>query len=74
MSTQKPHEHQTEQDHDKVLEDSFPASDPPANSGVTGAEPPANTSEIPTGRPTSDRSGAETAAGRDQSSSGTGKK
>ena len=28
----------TEREQDKTLEDSFPASDPPANSGVTGAE------------------------------------
>ena len=27
-------------DQDKILKDSFPASDAPANSGVTGAEPP----------------------------------
>jgi hypothetical protein len=52
---------------DKALEDTFPASDPPANSGVTGAERPAKPShersieEKPTGTPTSDRHGTETA-------------
>ena len=28
-----------EDDQDKTLKDTFPASDPPANSGITGAEP-----------------------------------
>ena len=52
---------------DKTLEDSFPASDPPANSGVTGAERPSKPSdqrdieEMPTGTPTSDRHATETA-------------
>jgi hypothetical protein len=50
---------------DKNLEDTFPASDPPANSGVTGAEPPASSQQKdgdkPTGRPTSDRHATETA-------------
>jgi hypothetical protein len=60
MSTQ-------ERARDKTLEDSFPASDPPANSGVTGAERPDKPSderdveEVPTGLPTSDRHGSETA-------------
>jgi hypothetical protein len=57
----------TEREQDKALEDSFPASDPPANSGVTGPEAadrsgdqrPAE--EIPTGTPTSDRHATETA-------------
>jgi hypothetical protein len=55
------------QTQDKTLEDTFPASDPPANSGITGAETPdkpsneRNTEEIPTGRPTSDRHATETA-------------
>ena len=58
---------QSEPKQDKALQDTFPASDPPANSGITGAEEttkptqPANTEEIPTGRPTSDRYGTETA-------------
>jgi hypothetical protein len=53
--------------HDKTLEDSFPASDPPASSGTTGAETPEKPSsdrdqdEVPTGLPNSDRHGAETA-------------
>ena len=60
MSEQKPS--QTEREQDKTLEDTFPASDAPANSGVTGAEPPEpNTDAIPTGTPTSDRHGTETA-------------
>jgi hypothetical protein len=56
----------TDRVQDKALEDTFPASDPPANSGVTGAEPSARPQqrkdeEAPTGRPTSDRHEAETA-------------
>ncbi|HEX2942538.1 MAG TPA: hypothetical protein VHO91_15915 [Rhodopila sp.] len=52
---------------DKTIEDTFPASDPPANSGVTGAGVPdkpsaeRNEQERPTGRPTSDRHATETA-------------
>jgi hypothetical protein len=53
---------------DKTLEDTFPASDPPANSGITGAEAPRpppqqqrKDGDSPTGRPTSDRHDAETA-------------
>ncbi len=52
---------------DKALEDTFPASDPPANSGITGAEGPAKPTQHrdveaePTGVPTSDRYAAETA-------------
>jgi hypothetical protein len=50
---------------DKTLEDTFPASDPPANSGITGAEPSApqqrKDKDAPTGRPTSDRHETETA-------------
>ncbi len=55
------------QSHDKTLEDSIPASDPPANTGITGAEPidkpPAEQGieEVPTGTPTSDRHATETA-------------
>jgi hypothetical protein len=61
----------SDQDQDKALEDTFPASDPPANSGITGAEPPAKppqqrtTEEQPTGMPTSDRHGTETAHQRE---------
>ncbi len=54
--------------HDKTLEDSFPASDPPASTGVTGpaGSPDKHPSgrdqdEIPTGLPTSDRHATETA-------------
>jgi hypothetical protein len=63
MSEQKP----SERAHDKTLADSFPASDPPANSGITGADPVDKASgdrdvqEKPTGTPTSDRHAAETA-------------
>jgi hypothetical protein len=51
---------------DKALEDSFPASDPPATSGVTGSERPDKPSHVrtieekPTGTPTADRHGTET--------------
>lgn len=57
----------SQSDHDKVLEDSFPASDPPAKSGITSAEPPDKDSgqrtmdERPTGLPNSDRHAVETA-------------
>jgi hypothetical protein len=63
----KPHEHRSDREQDKVLEDSFPASDPPANAGVTGADAPGVASserlieERPTGLPTPDRHCAETA-------------
>lgn len=57
---------------DKALQDTFPASDPPANSGITGPEggsdrsapKPSHTRPIeerPTGTPTSDRHATETA-------------
>ena len=52
---------------DKALKDTFPASDPPASSGITGAEKPGTSpkrrrvDEIPTGTPTSDRHATETA-------------
>lgn len=64
---QKTHDYRDENQQDKVIEDTFPASDPPANSGVTGAEPPAGSSAErddsakPTGTPTSDRHAMETA-------------
>jgi hypothetical protein len=57
----------SDRDQDKSLEDTFPASDPPANSGITGAESAAKPSrqrkdaDRPTGGPTSDRHAAETA-------------
>jgi hypothetical protein len=60
-----------ERNQDKALEDSFPASDPPANSGITGAEKPdkpphkRNVEEQPTGTPTSDRHATETAHQRE---------
>jgi hypothetical protein len=57
----------SERGRDKTLADSFPASDPPANSGITGAgkpdQPPhqRGIDERPTGTPTSDRHATETA-------------
>ena len=56
---------------DKALKDTFPASDPPASSEITGGERPAKTThrrpvdEIPTGTPTSDRHATETAHHRE---------
>jgi len=58
--------------HDSTVEDSFPASDPPAHSGITGPRnsrqqpvrrPPheRGDDQRPTGHPTSDRHGMETA-------------
>jgi hypothetical protein len=49
---------------DRTVEAGFPASDPPAASGITGADTPSDQRDvdaIPTGYPTSDRHGAETA-------------
>jgi hypothetical protein len=57
----------SERSRDKTLADSFPASDPPASGGITGAgkpDKPPHQREIherPTGTPTSDRHAAETA-------------
>lgn len=61
----------SERRYDKTVADTFPASDPPANSGITGAEPPARQEKAPTdeygnearptGGPTSDRHATETA-------------
>jgi hypothetical protein len=62
-----------EEGHDKAVEDSFPASDPPASSGIVGPRvtphepesakaPRERTSESrPKGTPTDDRHAAETA-------------
>lgn len=65
----------SERGYDKTVADSFPASDPPANSGITGAEPAKrgtgekaerkrspeqDTAARPTGTPTSDRHATET--------------
>jgi hypothetical protein len=56
-----------DRDRDKTLDDSFPASDPPANAGTTGVGAPDRPShargieERPTGTPTSDRHATETA-------------
>ena len=63
MPDQKP----AERAHDDALADSFPASDPPASSGIAGpgeSDKPAHqrdTADKPTGTPTSDRHAAETA-------------
>ena len=57
----------SERKEDKTLEDSFPASDPPARSGITGDDRPEKPSderdieERPTGTPNSDRHASETA-------------
>jgi hypothetical protein len=75
MASERPRQRgKSEQCVDSTVEDSFPASDPPSYSGVTGAGGPANRSgklreateergdnARPTGTPTSDRHAAETA-------------
>jgi hypothetical protein len=61
------HTERSERARDDTLKDSFPASDPPAQSGITGSEPPdkpaedRSEEERPTGLPTSDRHATETA-------------
>ena len=56
---------------DKAVEDTFPASDPPARSGITGAEGAAQSrnagseEDEPKGSPTSDRHATETAHHRE---------
>jgi len=63
------HREHREKGHDVAVEDSFPASDPPANTGIVGprSDAPRKAShrrddeERPTGTPTSDRHAAETA-------------
>ncbi len=64
---------QADRHQDQTVEDSFPASDPPANTGITGPggkdqksterRPPHDRGddERPTGTPTSDRHATETA-------------
>jgi hypothetical protein len=70
----------SENKQDKMLEDTFPASDPPANSGITGAERPDKESrnrehdERPTGTPTSDRHATETAHQWEDESNSSSKK
>ena len=64
MPSQRP-EKKTDEDLDRTSADSFPASDPPAHSGITGPGKPASgphrsDEERPTGTPTSDRHGQET--------------
>lgn len=56
-------ETKNEQARDKTVADTFPASDAPANSGITGAEGAQQdgTESQPTGQPVSDRSDVETA-------------
>ena len=63
----------TDKAHDRTVEESFPASDPPSNTGITGPtgdrKPEANRrdprerreDERPKGRPTSDRHATQTA-------------
>jgi len=58
---------------DKASEDSFPASDPPANTGITGPGAGKSGSDqeaTPTGRPTSDRYATETAHQREDEEKG----
>jgi len=68
MSAEHP-DRKADREHDQALEDTFPASDSPANSGITGPEEPDPaakkpiTVEQPTGTPTSDRHEGETAQG-----------
>jgi len=57
---------------DRASKDSFPASDPPSRSGITGAGRPAkrpsrdrDADAKPTGTPTSDRHATETAHQRE---------
>ena len=65
--TAKPHHEKLDEAQDRTMEDSFPASDPPANTGIVGPDStdkpsdPPDTAAIPTGTPTSDRHAAETA-------------
>ena len=66
MTNKEQHEKHDEKQ-DRAVEDSFPASDPPANSGITGPDPadaPSHERDVdavPTGTPTSDRHATETA-------------
>jgi hypothetical protein len=66
MATSQQHD-KKDSAQDRAVEDSFPASDPPANTGITGPEPSNQPSHKrpadarPTGTPTSDRHAAETA-------------
>lgn len=60
----------SERGYDKTVADSFPASDPPANSGITGAEPPKRGTGEKAGRkpsshqkPSSERDTAERPTG-----------
>jgi hypothetical protein len=60
-----------DQKHDRAVEDSFPASDPPASTGITGPRarratrrPPHQRSR-PKGTPTDERHAAETAHHRE---------
>lgn len=68
------HQAHSERARDKALEESFPASDPPASSGITGAgsadksSDPRIRQDEPTGTPTSDRHSAETAHQRENES------
>jgi hypothetical protein len=55
MSKQK-----QQDDYDKALEDSFPASDPPSTSGITGTRRDRDEDARPTGTPTHNRHEIET--------------
>jgi hypothetical protein len=81
MTTQKKHDQAADRRHDTAVEDSFPASDPPANSGVVGprgrhAHGTTRTSpqqhddaDRPKGTPTDERHATETAHFRENEES-----
>jgi hypothetical protein len=66
MATRNQHD-KKDREQDRAVADSFPASDPPANTGITEPEPsdqPSHERPVdarPTGTPTSDRHATETA-------------
>jgi hypothetical protein len=76
MKTQQQRD-EAERKRDKTIEDSFPASDPPANTGIVGPGTGENSNvrhrapeepgidERPTGQPSSGRHTAETAHARE---------
>lgn len=68
MTTRKNHHATAAQRHDQTVEDSFPASDPPANSGMVGPRGVRRTpshqrgdDDRPKGLPTDERHATETA-------------
>jgi hypothetical protein len=77
MTTRRTRDEAADRRHDTTIEDSFPASDPPANSGIvgprvrhaaTGARPPSHQrddADRPKGTPTDKRHATETAHARE---------